>query len=99
MEIILEKNMIVVRTGFDILKSPWMDEFLNSHSQDMLFLPKSVLVFSNTSLFEDKEDFLHALCDYYTKDKESDNSFYLRSLLRYMKHPIKIELQEKKRRK
>lgn len=95
MEIILRNNMIIVRTGFDILKSPWMDEFLNSHSQDMLFLPKSVLVFSNSILFDHKEKFLHELCTYYTKEQESGQDFYLRSVLRYMKHPIKIELQEK----
>ena len=97
MEIILQNNMIIVRTGFDILKSPWMDEFLNSHSQDMLFLPKSVLVFSNTSLFIEKEEFIHALCEYYTRDQETDNDFYLRSVLRYMKYPIKIELLEQER--
>ena len=94
MEIILHNNMIIVRTGFDTLKSSWMDEFLNSHSQDMLFLPKAVLVFSNSSLEEEKESFLHELCTYYTRNQETCNSFYLRSILRYMKHPIKIELQE-----
>ena len=94
MEIILQNNMIVVRCSFDILKSSWMDEFLNTHSQDMLFLPKSVLVFSNASLFEVKEHFLHALCDFYTKDLETNSDFYFRSLMRYLKHPVKIELHE-----
>jgi hypothetical protein len=94
MDIILQNNMIVVRCSFDILKSPWMDEFLNTHSQDMLFLPKSVLVFSNSSLLAVKEDFVHSLCMYYTKDLETDNDFYFRSVMRYIKYPVKIELQE-----
>ncbi|MDF1881795.1 J domain-containing protein [Sulfurimonas sp. MAG313] len=94
MEIILQNNMVVVRTDFKTLKSNWMENFLNSHSLDMLFLPKAVLVFSNSSLFSDKEEFLHSLCTYYTKDQEGNNDFYLRSVLRYMKHPIKIELQD-----
>jgi len=94
MEITLQNNMIVVRCSFNILKSSWMDTFLNAHSQDMLFLPKAVLVFSNASLFDIKESFLHALCDFYTKDLETQSDFYFRSFMRYMKHPIKIELYE-----
>lgn len=97
MEIILQKNMIIVRTCFDILKSEWMDEFLNSHSQDMLFLPKAVLVFSNTRLWDIKENFIKAMCNHYTKDLETDNDFYFRSVMRYLKYPIKIELHEQER--
>ncbi len=97
MEIILQNNMLVVRTGFDILKSAWMDEFLNTHSQDMLFLPKAVLVFSNTSLWDVKEEFIHSLCMHYTKDLETDNDFYFRSVMRYMRYPVKIELHEQER--
>lgn len=95
MEIVLQNNMIVVRTGFDILKSAWMDEFLNSHSQDMLFLPKSVLVFFNANLLDIKEDFIESLCLHYTQDLETDNNFYFRSVMRYIKYPVKIELMEK----
>ncbi len=95
MEIILQNNMIIVRTDFNTLKSPWMDEFLNSHSQDMLFLPKSVLVFSSASLYTEKEEFIISLCKDYTKDLEVDNDFYLRSVMRFIKYPIKIELKDK----
>ena len=94
MEIILQNNMIIVRTSFDILKSAWMDEFLNTHSQDMLFLPKAVLVFRNSNLLDVKEKFIHDLCLYYTKDLETDNDFYFRSVMRYIQYPIKIELHE-----
>ncbi len=97
MEITLQNNMIIVRTGFETLRSPWMEAFLNSHSQDMLFLPKSVLVFANAALWDIKEEFVHSLCHHYTKEKETDNDFYFRSVMRYMKYPIKIELEEQER--
>jgi len=97
MKIVLQNNMIIVRTGFEILKSKWMDEFLNTHAQDMLFLPKAVLVFSNTALWGVKEEFIHALCEHYTKDQETDNDFYFRSVMRYIKYPIKIELEEEEK--
>jgi hypothetical protein len=93
-KIILQNNMIIVRTGFETLKSAWMEEFLNRHAQDMLFLPKSVLVFHNATLLQTKEAFIHALCLHYTKDLETDNDFYFRSVMRYIKYPVKIELQE-----
>ena len=66
MKIVLQNSMIVVRTGFNILRSKWMDEFLSSHSQDMLFLPKAVLVFYNANLVETKEEFIQAMCAHYT---------------------------------
>ena len=94
MKIILQNNMIVVRTGFDILKSKWMDEFLSSHSQDILFLPKAVLVFFNANLVEEKEEFIQSACLEFTKELETDNDFYFRAVMRYMKYPIKIELKE-----
>ena len=86
--------MIIVRTGFDTLKSGWMEEFLSSHSHDMLFLPKAVLVFYNASLAEAKEQFIQQLCMHYTQELETDNDFYFRAVMRYMKYPIKIELQD-----
>lgn len=95
MEIILQNNMIIVRTDFNTLKSPWMDDFLNSHSQDMLFLPKSVLVFSSAALYTEKEEFIISLCRDYTKELEVDNAFYLRSVMRFIKYPVKIELKDK----
>lgn len=95
MEIILQNNLIVVRTGFDILQTEWMDEFLHDHSQDMLFLPKAVLVFFNNGIIESKARFIESLCMHYTQDLETDNDFYFRSVMRYIKHPIKIELTEK----
>jgi hypothetical protein len=95
MEIILQNNLIVVRTGFDVLQTEWMDEFLHSHSHDMLFLPKAVLVFFNNGLIESKAQFIESLCMHYTNDLETDNDFYFRSVMRFIKHPIKIELAEK----
>lgn len=97
MKIILQSNMIIVRTSFETLKSKWMDEFLNSHSQDMLFLPKAVLVFTNAALTSVKEEFIKALCNEYTKELELDNDFYFRAVMRYMKFPVKIELLEQEK--
>ena len=94
MKIILQNNMIIVRTGFDILKSKWMDGFLSSHSQDMLFLPKAVLVFFNANLMEEKEEFIKNVCMEFTKELETDNDFYFRAVMRFMKYPIKIELKD-----
>ena len=95
MEIILQNNLIVVRTSFNELQSEWMDEFLHTHAQDMLFLPKAVLVFFNNNLIEAKARFIEDMCMHYTKDLETDNDFYFRSVMRYIKHPIKIELKDK----
>lgn len=92
MEIVLQNNMILIRTGFETLKAPWMAEFLNQHAQDMLFLPKAVLVFNNAHLGDAKETFLQRLSHHYAQTHELSENFFLRSLLRYKKQPIKIEL-------
>lgn len=59
--------MIVVSCDFDIFRFLWMEKFLKAHSSDMLFLPKSVLVLSNSDLLDVREEFLHFLCTFYTK--------------------------------
>jgi len=94
MEIVLQNNLILIRTGFETLTSPWMSEFLNQHAQDMLFLPKAVLVFHNEQLIEKREEFLEALGHEYASAHEFSDSFYKRSLMRYIRQPIKIELSE-----
>ena len=95
MEIILQNNLIVVQAGLDVLNSQWMEDYLDSHGQDILFLPKAVLVLFNNTLVDDKEDFIEALCLHYTKNLETDNDFYFRSVMRYIKYPIKIEFKDK----
>jgi hypothetical protein len=92
MDVVLQNNMILIRTGFDTLKSPWMADFLNIHTQDMLFLPKSVLVFNNSAFREKKEQFLKILSERYSKTQDFSAEFYWRSMMRYADKPIKIEL-------
>lgn len=98
MEIVLQNNMILIRTGFKTLKSDWMSHFLNQHAQDMLFLPKAVLIFDNEMYRDKKEEFLEALSFEYAANHEFSEKFFLRSLRRYIGQPIKIELIDQQER-
>lgn len=91
MKVVLQNNLISIQTGFKALKTTWMNEFLNLHAQDMLFLPKAVLVFFNITYFEQREKFLSDLSQYYCQKYELAGSFFERSLLRCSNQPIKIE--------
>ena len=44
MEVVLQSNLILIRTRFDDLKSAWMASFLETHAHDVLFLPKALLI-------------------------------------------------------
>ncbi len=92
MEVVLQNNLILIRTGFDTLKSPLMSDFLNLHVQDMLFLPKAVLVFNNNSFKYEKEEFFKKLSQKYSQTQDFSTEFYWRSMMRYINQPIKIEL-------
>ncbi|SFV60733.1 conserved hypothetical protein-Molecular chaperones [hydrothermal vent metagenome] len=92
MKIVLQNNLILVRSDFETLDQPWMIEFLNHHAKSMLFLPKAVLVFRNDTLKEVREEFIKALSHHHAKKHDFDHSFFLRSLLKYGNYPIKIEL-------
>lgn len=92
MEVVLQNNMILIRTDFKTVQSSWMMDFLNLHAGYMLFLPKSVLVFNNEGLKEERERFLRALSSYYASTHDLDEMFFLRSMLRCVKQSIKIEL-------
>ncbi|MEA3331515.1 MAG: J domain-containing protein [Campylobacterota bacterium] len=94
MNIVLRNNLILITMGFDTLNSSWMKDFLNKHSRGMLFLPKSVLVFKNETLKEVREDFLSKLSEHYASNNEFSHEFFLRSMLKYKKQPIKIELDK-----
>jgi len=92
MEVVLQNNLILIRTGFDTLKSSWMADFLNLHAQDMLFLPKAVLIFNNSAFRDDKRYFLKILSEKYSQTQDFSAEFYWRSMMRYANKPIKIEL-------
>ncbi len=92
MEIVLRNNLILVRSDFATLNQAWVIEFLNRHVKSMLFLPKSVLIFRNDTLKEVREEFLKALSHHYAQTHGFDHAFFLRSLLKFGRYPIKIEL-------
>ncbi len=94
MNIVLCNNLILITTGFDSLDTEWMKEFLNHHSRGMLFLPKAVLVFRNETLVEVREEFLSQLSLHHAAKHDFNHEFFLRSMLKYGKQPIKIELEE-----
>ena len=93
MKIVLRNNLILITTDFETLNVSWMQDFLNHHSRDMLFLPKAVLVFRNETLKEVREDFLYQLSEYHALQHDFSHEFFLRSMLRYGTQPIKIELE------
>ena len=92
MQIVLHNNLILVRTDFATLNQPWVLEFLNHHAKSMLFLRKAVLVFRNDTLKEIREAFLKTLSCYHAEKHDFDHRFFLKALLKFGNHPIKIEL-------
>jgi len=94
MDIVLRNNLILITTEFETLNTPWMKEFLNYHSRGMLFLPKAVLVFRNESLKDIREEFLSKISQHHAKEHDFDYQFFLRSMLKFGKQPIRIELNK-----
>ncbi len=94
MEIVLQNNLILVRTDFQTLNQEWMIDFLNHHAKSMLFLPKSVLIFRNDTLKEIREEFLKTLSKHHAKTHDFDHKFFLKALLKFGNYPIKIELNK-----
>jgi len=92
MKIVLRNNLILITTDFQTLNSVWMKNFLNHHARGMLFLPKAVLVFRNETLDEIRTEFLQQLSVHHASQNNFSHEFFLRSMLRYGKQPIKIEL-------
>jgi hypothetical protein len=60
----------------------------------MLFLPKAVLVFQNETLTGAREEFLNELSLHHAQKHDFSHKFFLRSMLKYNKRPIKIELHK-----
>jgi len=97
MNIVLQNNLILIRTDFHTLNTEWMREFLNQHSRGMLFLPQAVLVFRNESLKNIRENFLKQLSEHHAATNNFSHEFFLRSMLKYGNQPIKIELDKMQR--
>jgi hypothetical protein len=92
MEVVLQNNLILVRTNFRMLNQSWMRDFLTVHSNDMLFLPRSVLIFKNQSLVDSRKQFLDTLSRFHAQINDFCEKFFNKSLLRLSNTPIKVEL-------
>lgn len=92
MEIVLQPDVLLIRTGFSTLETEWMGDFLTSQSEHMLYLPRAVLVLHSGQSLEIKKYFFECLCDYYAETHDLDKAFFLRALNRCLTKPVKIEL-------
>ncbi|WP_345980325.1 DnaJ domain-containing protein [Sulfurimonas sp. HSL3-2] len=92
MEIVLQNNLILIRTDFNTLNQAWVRSFLTKHAKNMLFLPKAVLVFQNQSYIDSRKNFLERLSSYYAKKHDLSEHFFKKSLLKLTDKPIKVEL-------
>ncbi len=92
MEIVLQPNMLLIRTDFATLKSSWMAEFLTAQAEHMLYLPRAVLILHAEKNIPLKEEFFRTICEHYAKSNGLNEDFFIRSLLRCLKKPIKVEL-------
>ncbi len=94
MEIVLQPNMVLIRTDFATLETPWMSEFLAGSAEQMLFLPRAVLVLHTEWQRERKRTFFETLGRHYARRHELDEGFFLRSLMRCLERPVKVELDQ-----
>lgn len=92
MEIVLQNNLILIRTDFNTLNKDWMRTFLTKHAKNMLFLPKAVLVFKNQLLTDNRDEFLNNLGACHAKMHDLPEHFFKKSLLKLSSKPVKIEL-------
>ncbi|MBN2896235.1 MAG: J domain-containing protein [Campylobacterales bacterium] len=92
MEVVLQNNLILIRTSFESLHAPWIEAFLSAQAHDILFLPRAMLLFYNDALEGDRRRFIDALSDHYATEHLFSAAFYRRSLMRYLRKPIKIEV-------
>ena len=92
MDVVLQSNLILIRTNFRILNQQWMREFLTLHSQNMLILPRAVLIFKNQMFQKNREQFLETLSFFYAQMNDFEEEFFKKSLLKLSNIPIKIEL-------
>ncbi len=93
MEIVLQNNLVLIRTDFETIEASWMQEYINLHVKNSLFLPNSILIFHSKDYALEKEKFIRQLCSFYATTHEYSNSFYIKSMLKCSDKPIKIELQ------
>jgi hypothetical protein len=69
-----------------------MQEYINLHVKNSLFLPRGILTFHSERYAVEKEQFIRRLCSFYAATHDFSDSFYIKSMLRCSNKPIKIEL-------
>lgn len=76
-----------------------MDDFLEHHIHNTLFLDNGVLVLNNDASLQHKESFLDTLTDRYTQANDLSSSFYRRSLKKCKNAAVRIEIPYRKAQK
>ncbi len=92
MNIVLQNNLIHIKMDYKYLAKSWMKDLFEVFSNDLLFLPKAILIFDNAKHNKDRVRFLSRLADFYSREKSYDGDFYYKALKVYSSQPIKIEL-------
>lgn len=95
MKIVIQRNSILIHTDFKLLHSFWVKRFLKKHASELLFLPKSILVFADERLEKDREQFLKILCRKYATFNDFDPDFFLKTLLKLDDYSIKFVIIDK----
>ena len=92
MEIVLQPNLLLIRTDVAALSEPWMAEFLQAETESTLYLPRALLVLHTARNVKRKEIFFRRLARRYARLHDLEEGFFLRSLTRCLSHPVKVEL-------
>lgn len=85
-------NMILVKADFKTLKLPWIMNFIDNHSKDIIYLPKGLLILYNDAMEDKKATFLRRLSYRYSDMNSLPKSFFARSIQKYKNKSIKFEL-------
>jgi len=92
MKIVLQSKMIVLQVDHRADYFSWVSSFILDYSGDLLYLPKSILIFHDGKKNELRRKFLERSCKHFARNHDIPYTFYLRSILRQGAVPIKIEL-------
>jgi hypothetical protein len=97
MDISLNSKLIHVKLEKSLFTQPWIQRFLRQYSEDLLFLPRAIMVFFSEAQIIHRHDFLLQLTKLYAKKEHISIEFIQKSLIWSMQFPIKLELIDKPR--
>jgi len=95
MKIVIDKNSILIYANFKILHSYWVKRFLTAHASEMLFLPRSILVFPDQERQLARESFLKTLCRKYAILNDFDPDFFYKTLIKLDDYSIKLIIEKR----